>query len=396
MDTQKLRDVACAEIDKNAEDLAALSNVLWTNPELALEEFIAHDALTTFLDKQDFDKVEKNFVLPTGFRAVFGDKSKGPHVAIMSEFDALPGIGHACGHNLIAEVGVAAALGVKAALKSVDVPFGQVSLLGTPAEEEHGGKIDFIKAGVFKDVDAAMMAHPAQYEVLRPNYVAISEIIIDFIGVEAHAAEFPWEGVNALDAAILCYNNVSCMRQQLDPGWMIHGIVTDGGARPNIIPRRASLEYYIRTPKNRDLKKLERKLRNCIQGAALATNCEVQVKVRSSFLNLLSNETMIKKYEEYTTQLGTEVDTDETHQALGGGSTDMGNVSYEVPSIHPDFAIGSDCNTHTKEFTPAAGSKEAQIYTLRGAKSLAMLCIDIMTDKDFLDKIKQEFEEESQ
>lgn len=128
MDTQKLRDVACAEIDKNAEDLAALSNVLWTNPELALEEFIAHDALTTFLDKQDFDKVEKNFVLPTGFRAVFGDKSKGPHVAIMSEFDALPGIGHACGHNLIAEVGVAAALGVKAALKSVDVPFGQVGL----------------------------------------------------------------------------------------------------------------------------------------------------------------------------------------------------------------------------------------------------------------------------
>lgn len=128
MDTQKLRDVACAEIDKNAEDLAALSNVLWTNPELALEEFIAHDALTTFLDKQDFDKVEKNFVLPTGFRAVFGDKSKGPHVAIMSEFDALPGIGHACGHNLIAEVGVAAALGVMAALKSVDVPFGQVGL----------------------------------------------------------------------------------------------------------------------------------------------------------------------------------------------------------------------------------------------------------------------------
>lgn len=389
-----MKDIACAEIDKHAADLSALSHVLWANPELALEEYIAHDTLTEFLIKHGFKNVEKNFVLPTGFRAVCGDKTKGPHIAIMSEFDALPDIGHACGHNLIAEVGVAATMGVKAALESVDVPFGQVSLLGTPAEEEHGGKINFIKAGVYKDVDAAMMAHPAQYEVRRPYYVAISEITIDFIGVEAHAAEFPWEGVNALDAAILCYNNVSCMRQQLDPGWMVHGIVTDGGARPNIIPRKASLEYYIRTPKNKDLKKLERKLRNCIQGAALATNCEVEVNIRSSFLNLMTNDTMISKYEEYSNMLGV-TEYAENTTGLGGGSTDMGNVSHEVPSIHPDYAIGSDCNTHTKEFAPAAGTPTAQIYTLKAAKCLAMLAIDIMTNKEMLEKIKQEFEEES-
>lgn len=397
MDIEKLKEVACEAIDQAAEDLAKLSHFIWSNPELAHEEFKAHDAVTEILDKYKFPQVDRKFILPTGFRAVCGDKAKGPHVALLTEYDALPEIGHASGHNLIVESGVAIAIALKACFEAAGQPFGKVSLLGTPAEEQRGGKLSFIKAQVFKDVDFAMTAHPSQYYISRPNYVAISEVTMHFTGVEAHAAEFPWEGVNALDAAILCYNNVSCMRQQLPPGWMLHGIVTDGGARPNIIPRTAALEYYIRTPKNRNLKKLEKMLKNCVDGAALATDCDVKMKLHSTFLNLLTNEEMTKTYEENASRLGIQTDTDkESILKKLGGSTDVGNVSYEVPTIHPEFEIGADCNTHSMDFTTAAGDPKAQKYTLDMAKALAMTCIDIMLKPELLAKIKAEFEVESQ
>lgn len=343
----KLKEVASAVIDKLSGDLYQLGNEIWHNPELGGEEFKAHSILTSFLVAQGF-RVDRQYTgITTAFRATFG--SGRPNVCVICEYDALPSIGHACGHNLIAEAGIAAGLGLKAALESSDTIKGTVTIMGTPSEEIIGGKVDLIKNGAFKDIDVAMMFHPAPYNVLKPSeLIACAEWKVKYTGKAAHASAYPWMGVNALDAAVMAYNALSVYRQQMKPQHSIHGVITDGGERPNVIPEKSELHYYIRAPTIAETRQLMKKCQDCFEGAALATGCTVEfVEEGNVYYDVQSNDILAKLFSKNASNLGLEMA--ETGGSLG--STDMGNVSYEVPSIHPMIKIGTGEIYHTRAFT---------------------------------------------
>ncbi|KAL3882255.1 hypothetical protein ACJMK2_028617 [Sinanodonta woodiana] len=393
----KLKEIACEAIDKYVAELHKLSQDIWNNPELAFQEYFAHERLATFLETLNFT-VQRKFKLETAFKAFYGNESSpGPHVAVLCEYDALPGIGHACGHNLIAEVGVGAALGIQAAMKAVSHRMGKLTVLGTPAEEGMCGKADLIQLGAFEGLDVAIMAHPSQVTLSKPRYVSMTPVNIIYKGKASHASSYPWEGVNALDAAVLCYNNISCLRQQMKPDWRVHGVIKNGGEQANIVPEKTELEYYIRTPNDGDMIVLRKKISDCIEAAAMATGCTVDYKFGTkSYSYLMSNTTLATLYEQNAKLVGVEFETDEEKRQKFGGSTDMGNVSQILPSIHPKFYIGTNFSQHTREFAAAAGDPIAQPYTMAVAKALAMTAIDLYTDPTLLEKVKKDFEEDIQ
>ncbi|PAA47307.1 hypothetical protein BOX15_Mlig005194g2, partial [Macrostomum lignano] len=388
MNPQQLKDVAAAKIDESRELLLGVSSRLWQNPELALEERMAHQLLTETLESSGFS-VTRHFVLDTGFKAEFGSAGAGrPHIAVMCEFDALPGIGHACGHNLIAEVAVGAGLGIKAAMEAGGVA-GRVTVLGTPAEEHYGGKINFIEAGFFKDVDVALMAHPYKLTAVHVPHLSVAFLRATYTGKASHAAGSPWEGLNALDAAVTAYQSVSNLRQQMRPEWRVHGIVKEGGQRPNIIPERAVLDYFVRCPSDRELAVLRARVEACLRAGAVASGCECSIEdISRGYSSVICNAPLGAAYSANLTALGVEhVGITE----LPSGSTDMGNVSYTVPAIHPMFYMGGDAPNHSVEFTRFVNLPEAQPYTLAQAKALAMTGIDILTGPELLAKCEAQF-----
>ncbi|XP_071391099.1 xaa-Arg dipeptidase-like [Centroberyx affinis] len=386
-------------IDEAKEKLHRLSQDIWSCPELAYEERKAHDRLVAFFSQEEGWKVDGHFKLETAFRATWGPGGgQGAVVSVgfLCEYDALPGIGHACGHNLIAEVGAASALGLKALVESTaDFPVRvQVTVLGTPAEEDGGGKIDMIREGAFEGLDVVFMAHPLQDDAPYLPDVAEHDVTIKYHGKASHASAYPWEGVNALDAAVLCYNNLSVLRQQIKPDWRIHGVIKHGGVKPNIIPAYTELEYYLRTPTRSELPIIKAKAEMCFRSAAMATGCEVEVEfARNAFDNILRNKTLEDLYEENGKALGIEFTTDEEVLTNASGSTDFGNVSFVVPGIHPYFYIGSKALNHTEEYTVASGDEKAQFYTLRAAKALAMTALDVLLCPELLQRVKEEFAE---
>ncbi|XP_060068381.1 xaa-Arg dipeptidase-like [Ylistrum balloti] len=393
----ELKTVACEAIDKITSDLNDISQELWKNPELNFKEHHAHTILTNFMEKQGFH-VDRNYKLDTAFRATFGDDRTGPHVAMLCEYDALPEIGHACGHNLIAELGVAAGVGIKAAMEASGKPIGKLTVLGTPAEEGGGGKVILINKHAFDNIDVVMMSHPGPYDSVRARMMAINRVTVTYKGKASHAAAFPWEGVNALDAAVTCYQTVSCMRQQMKPTWRVHGIIKKGGVKPNIIPEEAVLEYNIRAPTMAELYVLQEKVERCFESAAIATGCKAEYKYSEvPYLNFISNEALASSFETNANSLGLDF---KTHEPPTGdaalASSDIGNVSYHVPTIHPGFYIGTDETNHTKGFASAAGAPTAQPYTVLQGKAMAMTAIDIYTNKDLLHKIKTEFDDKPQ
>ena len=387
---ENLKAVASAAVDASKEGLTCLSSEIWRNPELGLKEYKAHELLTSFLEKKGF-AVERSFTgIETAFRATFG--SGRPNVCVICEYDALPEIGHACGHNLIAEAGVAAGLGLKAALEASDGPKGRVTVLGTPAEEGEGGKVYLIQNGAFEDVDIAMMVHPEPFTAIKVSSSALVPLDITFTGKASHAAGFPWEGVNALDAAVLAYNSISVLRQQMKPTWRVHGIFTNGGAKPNIIPEKAQMQYYIRALTVPELQTLKDKVVACFQAAALATGCEVQIEQvpgECVYLGLNINPVLAKSYENNFQKFGVEYELEKNENP---GSTDMGNVSYVVPSIHPVYKIGSGEVNHTRGFTHVTDTPEAHSATLTAAKAMAHTCIDVLTTEGLLEEIRTTFE----
>ncbi|OBS72276.1 hypothetical protein A6R68_13148 [Neotoma lepida] len=376
-----LKQRAAERIDEAAERLGALSRAIWSAPELAYEEHGAHRELTRFFEREPPATswtVQPHFGLPTAFRAEWAppEAAAGPgalQLGFLCEYDALPALGHACGHNLIAEVGAAAALGLRAALESVAAPPPvKVIVLGTPAEEDGGGKIDLIEAGAFKDLDVVFMAHPSQEDAACLLDVAERDVTVKYYGKASHAAAYPWEGVNALDAAVLAYNNLSALRQQMKPAWRLHGIIKHGGVKPNIIPSYSELIYYFRAPSMKELQVLTKKAEDSFRAAALATGCTVEIKNGAhDYYNVLPNKTLC-------------------------GSTDFGNVSFVVPGIHPYFYIGTDALNHTEQYTEAAGSQEAQLYALRTAKALAMTALDVIFKPELLERIREEFKSKLQ
>nr|XP_010332099.2 peptidase M20 domain-containing protein 2 [Saimiri boliviensis boliviensis] len=399
----KLRAAEC--INEAAERLGTLSRAIWSQPELAYEEHHAHRVLTHFFEREPPAAswaVQPHYQLPTAFRAEWEPpeawaQSPAPrplHLGFLCEYDALPGIGHACGHNLIAEVGAAAALGVRGALECLPRPPPPVKVivLGTPAEEDGGGKIDLIEAGAFKNLDVVFMAHPSQENAAYLPDVAEHDVTVKYYGKASHSAAYPWEGLNALDAAVLAYNNLSVFRQQMKPTWRVHGIIKNGGVKPNIIPSYSELIYYFRAPSMKELQVLTRKAEDCFRAAALASGCTVEIKGGAhDYYNVLPNKSLWKAYMENGRKLGIEFISEDTMLNGPSGSTDFGNVTFVVPGIHPYFYIGSNALNHTEQYTEAAGSQEAQFYTLRTAKALAMTALDVIFKPELLERIREDF-----
>ena len=383
----ELKQLSSSVIDEHKEQLRKLSHEIWSNPELNFKEYKAHQLLTDFLEQKGFS-VERSYTgIETAFRATFG--SGRPNVCVVCEYDALPEIGHACGHNLIAEAGVAAGLGLKAVLESSDAPKGRLTVMGTPAEEGAGGKVYLIRNGAFDDVDIAMMVHPTPYSSVRPLFNDRTQLDVTYTGKAAHAAAFPWEGVNALDAAVMAYSSISVLRQQMKPSWRVHGVITNGGAKPNIIPEKASLSYYIRAPNRSELAVLRQKIELCFEAAAKATGCSVDiVEPTPTYYDILHNPTLASCYGKNWSALGAEfADIIDMF-----ASTDMGNVAYAVPSIHPVYKIGTGAEVnHTREFTRVANTPEAHAETLVAAKAMAHTGVDVLTTDGLLEEIRKNF-----
>ncbi|XP_069462611.1 xaa-Arg dipeptidase [Ambystoma mexicanum] len=384
-------------IDAAAGRLCRLSDDIWSHPELAYEERRAHDTMTKFFSEHGW-AVEPHFKMDTAFRAEWqsgGETAVRPlTVGFLCEYDALPGIGHACGHNLIAEVGAAAALGLRAAYENLPEPVRtlKIIVLGTPAEEDGGGKIELIAAGAFEEMDVVFMAHPGQDDASYLPDGAEHDVTVKYHGKGSHAAAYPWEGINALDAAVLAYNNLSVLRQQMKPSWRVHGVIRNGGVKPNIIPSYSELEFYLRAPSRKDLIILQEKSNACFKAAAVATGCSVEINnCQHDYFNVLPNKTLANAYRENGKLVGMEFTTDDLVLNGLSGSTDFGNVTFEVPGIHPYFYIGTDALNHTDKYTQAAGSKEAQYYALRTAKALAMTALDVLFKPDVLEKVKADF-----
>jgi len=376
-------------IDDEAASLQELSLAIHGKPELNFEEYHAHDLLSDYLERHGFRVERHAYEMATAFEAVAG--SGAPTIAVMCEYDALPGIGHACGHNLIAMTGVAVGLALKSVLSEGT---GRVIVLGSPAEEGGGGKIYMVERGAFEDIDAALMLHPAPYDGIWLQANAIQSLTVTYHGKNAHAAGAPWEGVNALDALIAAFTNVSLARQQLRPTDRVHGVITDGGLKPNIIPDRASAEFYVRAFDMDQLEEVKEKILPCFEAAAVSSRCTFELELTGRpYADVLVNDVMAERYAGHLAALGV-VAPAKGELSGGGFSTDMGNVSYAVPSIHPMFGIPvtAGAGNHTPGFTACAATQEAHLAALRAAKALSQTALDLYENGDLLTAARDEFD----
>ncbi|KAK4114816.1 hypothetical protein N656DRAFT_776992 [Canariomyces notabilis] len=387
------------EIQAHRDKILSLNHQIHSNPELAYEEFKAHDAFVSTLQSLGFDVTPHAHGLQTAFSAEVG--SGGRLLIFNAEYDALPGIGHACGHNLIASSSFAAFLGVAAALKASGLP-GRVRLLGTPAEEGGGGKLHLIQAGAYRNASASMMVHPGPGHTLHQPAVrgvayvrmlANVKVRVHFTGREAHAAIAPWDGVNALDAVCLSYNAISMLRQQIRPYERIHGVFPSAGHRPNVTPASCCVEYYVRSATRAGAEALWKRVLKCFEGAAVATGCEMRVEPLNSYADVRPSRLLCEEYVRAMPE-GT-MAFDEPADFLAG-STDMGDVCYECPGFHGAFGIPTkegEAN-HTKGFAAAAGTQEAFELAMECAKGMALVGWRVLTDDDFAERVRKEWEED--
>jgi amidohydrolase len=363
-----------------------LSLNIHDNPELGLKEEKASAWLTSYLRARGFH-VERGIAgLATAFRATYGQDS--PRIALLAEYDALPRIGHGCGHNIIA----ASAVGAAVASKSIiDQLGGSVLVLGTPGEESLGGKIDMVEAGAFKDIDVAMMVHPNMRNMVTIRALACISLEVEFFGKPAHAAAQPHKGINALEAMILAFTSINSLRQHIRGEARIHGIITDGGEAPNIVPAHSAAVFLIRAPDDDYLDELKDKVLNCFIGASVASGARLEYNWRDrAYAPMKNNETLAQLFSQNLESLGRYVEAFDPR--FGFGSTDMGNVSQLVPSIHPTIAIASsEVLIHTPEFASAAASEAGHEGLMDAAKAMAMTVADILGQPEMLDKMKQEF-----
>jgi amidohydrolase len=384
-----VKDLIVEAVDRLADDLEALSRRIHDHPELAYQEVKAAAWLSDFLDKQGF-KVERGVAgVETAFRATL-ETGEGPTIAILCEYDALPGIGHACGHNVIATAGV----GAGAALAAVRerLPKGRVEVIGTPAEEGGGGKVRLIKGGVFKSVDAAMMIHGFDRWIMHQDLLGIVRCGFEFTGKAAHASADPWEGVNALDAVIQTFNNVSMLRQQIRPETRIHGIVTNGGAAANIIPESAACTFYVRAAELDEMWALQKRVIACAEGAAKATGCTLKVVEQrdNAYEPMKRNRALLDAFRANAKGFGV-VEAPESRDRMG--SSDIGNVSQVIPAIQPMVQIAPEGTPiHSRAFEAAAVTPLARQGMTTAAKVMAMTTYDLLEDPRRVAEARREFE----
>ena len=374
-------------VDGLADELEALSRRIHAHPELAYQEVQACGWLAEFLGAHGF-KVDRGVGgVETAFRASL-ETGTGPTVAILCEYDALPGIGHACGHNVIATSGAGA--GAALAAVRAELPAGRILVIGTPAEEGGGGKVKLIRAGVFADVDCAMMIHGFDRTILHQDLLGIARVTLEFTGKAAHASADPWAGVNALDACVLTYNAVSMLRQQVRPDCRIHGIIVEGGQAANIIPERAVATYYVRAPRIDTMWELYNRVVACAEGAAKAAGVALTVTPHdTTYEPLTSSRVLLDLFEANMKTVGL-AEGEAIPDRLG--SSDIGNVSQVLPAIQPMIAIApTGMAIHTREFAEAAVQPLARAGMLAAAKTMAMTTFDLLADPARVAQAKADF-----
>jgi len=373
-------------VELQRQQLIQLSLNIHDNPELGFEEEKASAWLTGYLEENGFH-VERGIAgLATAFRATYGQGR--PRIALLAEYDALPKIGHGCGHNIIATSAVGAAVASKSIINQLG---GSIVVLGTPGEEVFGGKIDMVKAGAFKEIDVAMIVHPDVHNMVTIEALSCSSLEVEFFGQPAHAAAQPYKGINALEAMILAFTSINSLRQHISSEARIHGIITDGGEAPNIVPAHSAAVFLIRAQDDKYLAELRDKVLNCFTGASIASGARLEYRWRErAYAPMKNNSNLAGLFKQNLESLGRHVEAFDPR--FGFGSTDMGNVSQVVPSIHPTIAIASpEVLIHTQEFTSAAASEAGHEGLMDAAKAMAMTVVDIL-QPGMLDSIKQEFQ----
>jgi len=387
MDTSALKRRAMDEIDARAEELIALSHRIHANPELAFNEVRAAEWLTDALERGGFEVARGIAGLPTAFRAVAG--TGRPTVAILAEYDALPGIGHGCGHNIIATTALGAGLGVRAVISELR---GSVQVVGTPAEEVYGGKVAMIREGAFEGLDAAIMTHPGTRDTVNAKALACAELRVEYHGREAHAAAQPERGINALEAMIIAFNAINALRQHMRRTARVHGIITDGGEAPNIVPGHSAGSFLVRAEDDDYLEELKTRVEACFEAGATATGATLELAWNpNQYAAMRTNRALAEAHRRNLETIGRNVPPDDDPRPLG--STDMGNVSRIVAGIHPAIAIAPpDVNGHSPQFAEYAASEAGDRAVIDGAKALAMTAIDVLADDELRAAMREEFE----
>lgn len=376
------------ELENLKENLIEISDFICRNPELGNKEFMAIEKLINFLKSNDFS-IERNILnKATAFKATYDSGSPGASIAYLCEYDALPQVGHGCGHNMIGTMSAGAAVALSKLLSKIG---GRVVVFGTPAEETDGAKVAMAEQGAFKNIDVAMILHPGDKTTESGSSLAMDALQFDFEGKASHAAASPHEGINALDAVILTFNGINALRQHVTSDVRIHGIITEGGKAANIVPDRAIAQFYIRAGKKKYLKELVDKVKNIARGAALMTGAELNISnYEISYDNMNTNNALSTAFSNNLKYIGiTDIETSRSSY----GSIDMGNVSNVVPAIHPYISISLDkpLVSHTTEFRDATLTDTAHTALIKGAEALALTGYDVITDDNLLERIKAEF-----
>jgi amidohydrolase len=387
MEAEKIKQRVIARVEATQDQLWGIAKSLYAHPELAFQEFKSAALLAETLSQAGFQVEMGIGGLETAFRAVKTGVEGGPSVAFLAEYDALPGLGHACGHNLIAGAAVGAGL---AMLEVIDELQGEVQVIGTPAEEGGGGKVILAKAGVFDSLGAAMMIHPARKNMVGRKSLASARLKLEFFGKPSHAAALPEKGVNALDALLLTFNNVNASRQQLLRTDRVAGIITDGGKAANIIPDYTSAEFSVRGHTSSRRGEVMQRVIACAEAGALASGCRLEYKVNEGYDNILPNPVIGGLFSKNLERLGRIVVEPLPDEPMG--STDMGNVSQIVPGLHPYLSVVTDdVAGHTIEFREVCMTASGLAAVLDGAKALAMTAVDLLTDPSLMEQAWAEF-----
>ena len=384
----KIKDQIGGEVEKLAPELFAISDFLKANPETAYREFKSCEHLCQVLNEKDFQVQKGVGNVDTSFLARPADCQPGrPTVAILAEYDALPKIGHGCGHNMIA----AASLGAAIVLKQImGNEAGGIAVVGTPAEEGGGGKVRLAEAGIFDDMDVAMMFHPGGQNIPAKDMLGRIKFKMEFMGRTAHASGSPDRGINALDAMVSAYSSMNAIRQHLRPDGRIHGIITHGGDAPNIIPDYAAGLFYVRAGSRSYRDEIFERVNNCAQGAALAIGAESNIEIDHPKLDPMRRNVALEDAVRLNMEaLDITIDADDGRR----GSSDIGNLSHYLPAVHPLLAIvGSDVAGHSVEFCEATTSERGRETLLNAAKLLAMTALDYLTSADLRQRVAEDFQ----
>ncbi|OGP12662.1 MAG: hydrolase [Deltaproteobacteria bacterium GWA2_54_12] len=386
---RELREEYLKAAEGLRKKLTDLSDDFFRNPELGLEEERTSAMMQGVLKEAGYSVESGVAGMKTAFKASIGSGS--PKIALLAEMDALPGIGHGCGHNIAGMASIGASVALAKTLSTRLKPGqGTILVLGTPAEELGKGKVEMVKAGVFEGIDASMMVHGSSKRTVLKHFLGLERLNFTFHGKSSHASAYPEEGINALDAVIVLFNSIGLLRQQVRSDVRIHGIITDGGKKPNIIPERAAASFYVRANDLKELASVKERVINCAKGAATATGCTVDIG-NGGDLNapMKINGAFIDLYRGVLKTLGLKEDMQPPEKNVG--SSDIGNVSQIIPTIHPHVPIREGINIHTREFAEATVTPEGHRALMEGVSTLGLTVMELLFNREALEAVKKDF-----